>query len=147
MNERTFVKNFCLTCEICRCLIDELAQHDNQKTSLQLIVSVLAALNFLGHGLYQKCVGNNVHLPISQSCLSRSLRAVAELIVKVKEGELRIPSSIEEENLEYRAQLSVLILLFLLHHQILYLNRKGFYSINVEAVSFVVYTHEAEAIY
>ncbi|XP_018804600.1 PREDICTED: uncharacterized protein LOC108978665, partial [Bactrocera latifrons] len=56
LSENIFMKNFRLTREICRSLIDELAPHDNQKTSLPLTVRVLAALNFFGRGSYQKCV-------------------------------------------------------------------------------------------
>ncbi|XP_039969635.1 putative nuclease HARBI1 [Bactrocera tryoni] len=153
LSENTFVQNFRLTREICRRLIDELAPNDNQKTSLPLTVRVLAAVNFFGHGSYQKCVGNNVNLPMSQSSLSRSVRAVAKLIVKVKGGEIKFPSSIEEETFIKTGFFrkfgikSTMGAIDCTHIAIiappsnnverplnLYLNRKGFYSINVEAV-------------
>lgn len=46
---------------------------------------------------YQKSICNNFDLHMSQSSISRSLRAVAKLIVKVKRGEIKFPSAAEEE--------------------------------------------------
>ncbi|XP_050336478.1 putative nuclease HARBI1 [Bactrocera neohumeralis] len=90
---------------------------------------------------------------MSQSSLSRSLRAVAKLIVKVKGGEIKFPSSIEEETFIKTGFFrkfgikSTIGAIDCTHIAIiappsnnverplnLYLNRKGFYSINVEAV-------------
>ncbi|XP_049312592.1 putative nuclease HARBI1 isoform X2 [Bactrocera dorsalis] len=153
LSESEFMKNFRLPRDICRSLIDDLRPHDQQKTSLPLTIRVLATLNFFGHGSYQKCVGNNCNLPMSQSSLSRSMRAVAKLIVKVKGEEIKFPSSTEEENIvrtgfftKYGIK-STIGAIDCTHVAIiapasnnierplgLYLNRKGFYSINVEAV-------------
>lgn len=96
--EAEFTKNFRLSRVLARQLIADLQPHDAQRTSLPLTVRVLATLHFFGHGSYQKCVGNNCNLPMSQPSISRSLRYIAQLIVKVKSAEISFPNSAEEEN-------------------------------------------------
>ncbi|XP_050339006.1 putative nuclease HARBI1 [Bactrocera neohumeralis] len=90
---------------------------------------------------------------MSQSSLSRSLRAVAKLIVKVKGGEIKFPSSIEEETFiktgffrkfGIKSTIGAIDCTYIAiiappsnnveRPLNLYLNRKAFYSINVEAV-------------
>ncbi|XP_017472938.1 PREDICTED: putative nuclease HARBI1 [Rhagoletis zephyria] len=155
LSENVFMQHFRLTRQLCRSLINDLEPHDDQNTSLPLTVRVLAVLNFFGNGSYQKCVGNNCNLPMSQSSFSRSLRAVTKLITRVKGGEIKFPSSIEEETIIKTGFFrkfgikSTVGAIDCTHIAIvappsnnverplnLYLNRKGFYSINVEAVSY-----------
>lgn len=96
--EEEFKKNFRLSKFLSRQLIAEIEPHDNERTSLPFVFRFLAALNFFGHGSYQKCVGNNSNLPMSQPSISRAIRAVAKLIITCKAGEVRFPLTDDEKN-------------------------------------------------
>ncbi|XP_067633742.1 putative nuclease HARBI1 [Eurosta solidaginis] len=153
LSENVFVQHFRLTRSLCRRLIDDLEPHDDQQTSLPITIRILSVLNFFANGSYQTCVGNNYTMPMSQASFSRSLKSVANLIVRVKGSEIEFPRTVEEENIVKTGFFrkfgikSTIGAIDCTHIAIVappsnnverplsqYLNRKGYYSINVEAV-------------
>ncbi|XP_067648044.1 putative nuclease HARBI1 [Eurosta solidaginis] len=133
LSENVFVQHFRLTRSLCRRLIDDLEPHDDQQTSLPITIRILSVLNFFANG--------------------SSLKSVANLIVRVKGSEIEFPRTVEEEYIVKTGFFrkfgikSTIGAIDCTHIAIVappsnnverplsqYLNRKGYYSINVEAV-------------
>ncbi|XP_036324950.1 putative nuclease HARBI1 [Rhagoletis pomonella] len=153
MSETVFVQYFRLSKAVCNELIEELMPFDDQKTSLPFGLRFFASLYFFANGSYQKCVGNNFVASMSQPSVSRSLQHISAIIVNRKLNEVNFPKT-NEEQLTIKTGFyvsfgvkSTIGAIDCTHIAIiapssidpskpssLYMNRKGFYSINVEAV-------------
>ncbi|GBM44580.1 hypothetical protein AVEN_250559-1 [Araneus ventricosus] len=82
LSDEDFVSNFCLTKELASQLIQEinpfLEPKTTRKTALSTEIKVLRALNFFASGCYQKKVGNDCLIQVSQSSVSNCIRQVSE---------------------------------------------------------------------
>lgn len=72
-------------------LIDLLKPHYNQESEIAFEIKVLTALHFYGHGSYQKSIGSNYLLALSQPSVSRVVKLVTTLIVENLSGYIRFP--------------------------------------------------------
>ncbi|XP_017478355.1 PREDICTED: uncharacterized protein LOC108368101 [Rhagoletis zephyria] len=154
MEDVIFLQMFRFPKSLCRALIEELEPNDVQKSNMPFTLRFLACLYFYSHRSYQKCVGNSYSISMSQASVSRALHFISKIIVDVKAGEVRFPSTLQEvaevkrgfytkfgikgtigavdgtyigiispTTTDARTPVS------------LFMNRKGFYSTNVEALS------------
>ncbi|GBO16029.1 hypothetical protein AVEN_115800-1, partial [Araneus ventricosus] len=77
-----FISNFRTSKELAFQLIQELnpflEPKTTRKTALSTEIKVLCALNFLAFGFYQKKVGNDCLIQVSQSSVSNCIRQVSE---------------------------------------------------------------------
>lgn len=109
----------------------------------------LTTLNFFGHGSYQKPTGCNYIFAQSQSSVSRSVKVVSSVLVKLANKYIKFPIEVSEKInnkirfLEKFGMAGIICAIDGCHvalHQpsatengYLYFNRKGFYSINMLA--------------
>ncbi|XP_036347409.1 putative nuclease HARBI1 isoform X2 [Rhagoletis pomonella] len=134
-------------------LIEELFPKDMQIASLPFAVRFFCCFTFLANGSYQKCIANNIYAPLSQSSASRAIKYICNLIVKHKSSEVTFPIT-NEEQLAIKATFYTKFglkggvgAIDCTHVALicppkndttkpcsLYMNRKGYYSVNVEAV-------------
>ncbi|XP_067625808.1 putative nuclease HARBI1 [Eurosta solidaginis] len=149
----TFKHHFRLPKEACKLLIEDLMPKDDQATSLPFGVRFFCCLTFLAHGSYQKCVANNMYAALSQPSASRAIKYLVNLIVREKSSEVNFPTT-NEEQLAIKTRFytkfglkGVIGAIDCTHVALicpqkndpsrpcsLYMNRKGYYSVNVEAV-------------
>ncbi|XP_049315330.1 putative nuclease HARBI1 [Bactrocera dorsalis] len=153
MQDTAFINTFRFPKSLCKLLISELEPHDVQKSNIPFDLRFLTSLYFYGHGSYQKCVGNNYMLSMSQSSVSRALHFISKLIVDVKGSEICFPSSaqdVSDAKKGFYTKFGIkgtIGAIDCTHIGIvspsttdattplsLFMNRKGFYSLNVEAV-------------
>ncbi|XP_036334491.1 putative nuclease HARBI1 [Rhagoletis pomonella] len=149
MEDVIFLQMFRFPKSLCRALIQELEPNDVQKSDMPFTLRFLACLYFYSHGSYQKCVGNSYSISMSQASVSCALHFISKIIVDVKAGEVRFPSTLQEvAEVLYKFGIKGTIgAVDGTHIGIisptttdartpvsLFMNRKGFYSINVEAV-------------
>ncbi|KAK3910206.1 Putative nuclease [Frankliniella fusca] len=72
-----------LSRDLTRRLIEDLRpflREGVRPTAVPLELTVLCALNFYGHGSYQKSVGSSHHLGLSQPSVSKAIAAVTEAL-------------------------------------------------------------------
>ncbi|KAJ8971074.1 hypothetical protein NQ314_000907, partial [Rhamnusium bicolor] len=110
---------------------------------------VFICLNFFGHGGYQTTVGQDLNLAVSQPVVSRIIRNISNIItVDFLPRYVKFPTTNEElgqvkekflETLNFpnvRTQIAITSpnIDDPVYHAVAYLNRKGYHSINVQAV-------------
>ncbi|XP_054084225.1 putative nuclease HARBI1 [Zeugodacus cucurbitae] len=150
--EITFRKFFRFPKSLCWDLIQQLKPYDQQQTSIPFELRFISVLYFLSNGSYQHCVGNGYFAVMSQPSVSRSIEKICKLVVERKYNEVRFPNSVEEYNrvktgfyskfgikgvigaidCTHIAIIAPALSTTIVPHD--YMNRKGYYSINVEAV-------------
>lgn len=72
-------------------MIDLLKPHYNQKSEIAFEIKVLTALHFFGQGSYQKSIGSNYLLALSQPSVSRAVNLVTTLIEENLSNYVRFP--------------------------------------------------------
>ncbi|KAK9687128.1 DDE superfamily endonuclease [Popillia japonica] len=83
ISDRQFVKNFRLTKQLARNLIELVrpyVRHSTRESSISVETKVLVTLNFLGTGCYQLPIGTNEHLSVSQSSVSRCMHEIVDTL-------------------------------------------------------------------
>ncbi|XP_036335452.1 putative nuclease HARBI1 [Rhagoletis pomonella] len=153
MQEIVFIQNFRFPKSLCRELMQQLEPRDPQKSAIPFIIRFLGSLYFYAHGSYQKCVGNNFQIAMSQPSVSRAIHNISKIIMDVKGGEIKFPKT-SNEVLDVKKGFytafkikGTIGAVDCTHIGIvapsstdpsnplcMYMNRKGFYSIHVEAV-------------
>ncbi|XP_066585426.1 putative nuclease HARBI1 [Prorops nasuta] len=158
LSEEKFIKLFRLNkkCTFRLCdIIEQNSSQQSRSSSLDTKVKVLTALRFLTSGSYQMCVGNNINMAISQSSVSRCIHEVINILnlPEIFSEWVHFPNNIEK--------LTELRNKFWVRHRFpeaigcidcthvaiiappksdelnpehIYVNRKGYHSINVQLV-------------
>lgn len=113
-------------------------------------MQILAALRFFAIGSYQKGIGNDYLVSISQPATSRAIKAVATSITEILANEwIQFPTTEEKRAaLKHRFQekrnfkgvvgcidCTHIAIVKPSNHEEAYANHKGFHSINVQAVA------------
>lgn len=116
-------------------------------------IKVFTALQFYGHGSYQKIVGQDFFMPMSQSAVSKCINEVTRAIIKCLADKIVFPTTNEQIlkcKLEFMAKTGfpgtvgvvdgshVGIISPEVNDErapsLLFYNRKGFYSLNVQFI-------------
>ncbi|KAB0795114.1 hypothetical protein PPYR_04886 [Photinus pyralis] len=157
MPESTFMSVFRLSRELAQDVIDELSPHLRQErgpTPIPIYLRILVALHFYGQGSYQKGVGKDYHLAMSQSSVSRCIAEVTDAINEVMVDRVNFPTTFQQKNAEKLKFAQILhgfpgiigaidcthvaIQSPPVHHPeypaIVFYNRKGYYSINTQII-------------
>ncbi|XP_017469373.1 PREDICTED: putative nuclease HARBI1 isoform X2 [Rhagoletis zephyria] len=140
---------------LCWDLIQELKPHDNytRKSRIPLELRFISVLYFLSNGSYQSCIGNSHFAAMSQPSVSRNIKQICRMVVEHKHVEISFPNSADHYNSIKRgfhnkfAIKGVIGAIDCTHVAIIsppsstagvvpheYMNRKGYCSINVEAI-------------
>ncbi|KAL5239161.1 hypothetical protein ACI65C_006571 [Semiaphis heraclei] len=101
LTDRLFMKNFRLSKELMRYLIDILKPYivvDTRLSSIDIQTKVLVALYFFATGSYQTSVGNSRLMNLSQSSVSRCIK---EVVAALNQPEIfntwvKFPCNIQE---------------------------------------------------
>ncbi|KAK4879203.1 hypothetical protein RN001_007349 [Aquatica leii] len=106
-----------------------------RSTSVPNALKVLCALHFYAHGSYQKSVGQDFFLGLSQTTVSRCIESVSEIISgQLSRRYLKFPRGV----IGCIDCTHVAVIAPSLEHPqypgYAYLNRKGYYSINVQII-------------
>lgn len=137
-----------------RKLILEIEEHcaitDNH-TKIPVTLEVLATLDFLGCGSFQRRVGRDAFCSMSQASISLAINKVCDVVVKhLSPKYVRFPANTAEANIGkngFQERFGVPGILRLIdgthiaishikkNEEYAYVNRKNFKSINVQAVS------------
>ncbi|XP_067204232.1 putative nuclease HARBI1 [Linepithema humile] len=158
ISDQQFIKLFRLTKPLVRDLIRDLTPYMKQrqrKSMLDIKRKVLTALHFFAHGSYQTSVGHNVYLAMSQPSVSRCINEVANALneANIMNQWIQFPETLNELK-HLRQQFydghrfpGVIGCIDCTHiaifppqvHNVpnpehLYVNRKGYHSINVQLV-------------
>lgn len=156
--EAEFRNNFRLSKNLVHDLIAQLRLHvpgHARSTRLPFFLRVLTALHFLAKGSYQHAVGSCFWISVSQTSVSRSVNEICHLIVNVLMPELvKFPTEAEEKSRVkqdfynksgFRGVLGCIDGSHVAivpppatdedHPPHVFLNRKGFYSLNVMVIS------------
>lgn len=96
ITEVLFKKNFRFPKDLCKSLMEELLEYDNQSSSIPFVHRFLCALNFYACGSYQQNVGNTYKAPMSQPSVSRALYNISNLIVTRKGQVVKFPENAED---------------------------------------------------
>ncbi|GBN19969.1 Putative nuclease HARBI1 [Araneus ventricosus] len=154
LSDEDFISNFRITKELAFQLIQELnpflEPKTTRKTALSTEMKVLCALNFFAFGCYQKKVGNDYLIQVSQSSVSNCIRQVSEAMTNnLLRKYVKFPddqstqNAIKDEFFEYCGVLGAIDCTHVaivappddgFHHEKNYVNRKGWHSINVQIV-------------
>ncbi|XP_036347072.1 putative nuclease HARBI1, partial [Rhagoletis pomonella] len=164
LDENTFRDFFRLPKSLCWDLIQGLKPHDSRKFGISFELRFISVLYFLSNGSYQSCVGSGHFCAMSQASVSRNINYICRLVVEHKHSEISFPNTTEQYNNiinNIKKKLfnkfgikGVIGAIDCTHIAILapvsltpnivahdYMNRKGYYSVNVEAVSIHTYTY------
>ncbi|KAJ8971516.1 hypothetical protein NQ314_000658 [Rhamnusium bicolor] len=156
MADRKFVKLFRLNKEAARDLIEEIKdfiEEPQRRDTVPLHLQVFICLNFLGHGGYQTTVGQELNLAVSQPVVSRILKNICNILtIHLLPRHVRFPTTDEHvrrvkdrftEKFNFPDVIGVVdgthvpIVTPTIddpnYPAVAYLNRKGYYSINVQA--------------
>lgn len=148
LSDESFSANFRLNKEAFRFVLSEIAEHvpDNRNGGLSTEQKLAAVLRFLAEGSYQRGVGNDHHVAVAQPTLSKILSEVLEVMERQLCPKFIVMAMTEQEKdaaktffYEKCAIPGVVMCVDGTHVKILppsenrelYLNRKGFYSLNV----------------
>lgn len=137
-------------------LIDEISPHlriQREEIAIPKVHRVVSALHLLGQGSYQKCVGQDFFVPMAQQALSICLKQVTSVIVNYLSHIIELPTTEEAQNevkqgfMEKGAFPGIVGAIDCTHVAIqappyealdmpgiIFLNRKGYYSINTQIV-------------
>ncbi|XP_036320303.1 uncharacterized protein LOC118734703 [Rhagoletis pomonella] len=104
ISEERFTEIFRLPKEICRNVFNEIRPFMLQRTSscgLSKVLRFLVALRFFAQGSYQRSVGQDFLLNVSQSSVSRCIREIASIMDKyLLTRYIKFPSTVEEKQAE-----------------------------------------------
>ncbi|XP_046752388.1 putative nuclease HARBI1 [Diprion similis] len=156
--ERQFTKLFRLNKRVANHVIDIVEQYSDEprrSSALDATIQVLTTLRFLASGSYQLDIGQNVNMAISQPSVSRSIKEVTNILVRpeVFGTWVKFPNNLQ-------SLLKVRHRFWTKHHfpgvigcidcthvaifpplrddvnfpEHIYVNRKGYHSINVQLV-------------
>lgn len=156
MPEKNFRGIYRLSRETARDLVDEISAYlvpQKEEIAIPTVHKVLASLHFLAQGSYQNCVSQQMFVPMAQQTLSKCLHQVTTTIVNSLGHFIKFPTTEEERNKVKRGFVEkggfpgILGAIDCTHVAIqappfnnpempgiLFLNRKGFYSINTQIV-------------
>lgn len=154
LSNKRFISLFRLNKDMVYFLIESLGQYllrpASFRTSRQIEprTKVFAACLFFAKGLYQKTIGNILHVAMSQQSISRSVCEVAQLIVThLADKLIKFPVTSQEKdeikrNFKQEYQFPGVVGCINCTHIALkrpkagqnYLNEKGFNSLNVQIV-------------
>lgn len=158
ISDEKFVKLFRLTKPLVRNLIRDLTPYMKQRQRRSMLdntIKVLTALNFFAHGSHQTSIGQNLYLAISQPSVSRCINEVVNALneANIMNRWIKFPRTLNElKNLrqqfyEHQRFPGVIGCIDCTHIAIfppqvhnpvnpehLYVNRKGYHSINVQLV-------------
>ncbi|CAI6352599.1 unnamed protein product [Macrosiphum euphorbiae] len=139
LSHRLFVKNFRLTKDVVRDLINLLKPHivsnHIRSSAIDLNTKVFITLNFLATGSYQSPIGNSRFMALSQPTVSL---CISEVVAALNLPEIfnvwvKFPKDINEltdiRNGFYRDTGFPGVI-----GSCIYINRKGYYSINVQLI-------------
>jgi SpoU rRNA methylase family enzyme len=146
-----FRKLFRLTKDVYQNLVGELTPHlqaGERSTKLSIDMRVLVALRFFATGSYQKGIGNEFHIAISQQSMSNIFKEVAEALEVLAPRYIKFPTedehkqAIQQEFMQKFGFPRVLgtvdgthiAILQPLEDEHIYFNRKGFHSKNVQII-------------
>ncbi|XP_071652406.1 putative nuclease HARBI1 [Temnothorax longispinosus] len=149
LTDRQFVKVFRLSKDAVRYLCDVLqCSLQRRRKGLSVETQIFTALRFFATGSYQKAVGNDYLVSVSQSAVSRAIKAVAVSITQLLAHEwIKFPRTEEKRTAlkrrfqEERNFEGVIGCIDCTHiaivrpknHEKAYANHKGFHSINVQS--------------
>ncbi|KAI4469675.1 hypothetical protein MML48_1g02985 [Holotrichia oblita] len=150
LNEIEFIANFRLNKEAARNLINELIPYTvHSIKNIPLSIAVFCTLSFLGHGSYQRNVGNSMFIALSQPSVSRCIKKITLAIAtNLMRQWIRLPQT-NEQRAQYRHAFqrkyrmpNILGAVDGTHVGIVkpqenentYVNRKGYHSINVQII-------------
>ncbi|XP_026474640.1 putative nuclease HARBI1 [Ctenocephalides felis] len=156
ISDELFIKHFRLSKQSVKSLIQQLQPHVESRArwAIPFHLQVLAALNFFGHGCFQSAVGSSYLNNMSQSSVSRCIKTVTDLILKhVAPKYISFPMTTMQK-METKKQFynkygmsGIIGCLDCTHINItvpqkdhpenpavLFLNKKGSYSLNVEVI-------------
>lgn len=152
MIDRQFIKIFRLSKDAVHylCNVLQLPLQRTRSNGLSIETQVLAALSFFAIGSYQKAVGNDYLVSLSQPTVSRAIKAVIlainQLIAKdwiqfpkTEEKRAALKRRFQEEK-NFKGVIGCIDCTHIAivrpkEHEEAYANHKGFHSINVQAVA------------
>ncbi|XP_067636002.1 putative nuclease HARBI1 isoform X2 [Eurosta solidaginis] len=152
LQEETFQRFLRFPKTLCWELIQELKPHDNyvRNSRIPFEIQFISVLYFLANGSYQSCVGNSDFVAVSQSSVSRNIKDICRLVFEHKNAEISFPNTAEHYNSIKRGKFGIKGVIGAIdctHVAIIapssstvgvvphdYMNRKGYYSVNVEAI-------------
>ncbi|XP_022167246.1 putative nuclease HARBI1 [Myzus persicae] len=162
LSDRLFIKNFRLTKDAVRYLIDLLRPHiipNTRSSAIDLNTKIFSTLNFLATGSYQSPIGNSKFMVLSQPTVSRCISEVVAALnlPEIFQGWVRFPKNMSELS-EIRNEFyketgfpGIIGCVDCTHVAIvppstnlnlnenqypeyIYVNRKGYHSINVQLI-------------
>ncbi|KAJ8926231.1 hypothetical protein NQ314_021419 [Rhamnusium bicolor] len=158
LSNSMFLRIFRMSKELCQFLINSLKPYVTpsvRSTDLDIPLKVLVALRFFASGSYQMDVGSNYFLSVSQASVSRCIREVTEALnhPDIFNTWVKFPNNFEELNAVRRRffeQYNIPGIVGCIdcthvasfppkiedleYPEYLYVNRKGYHSINVQLV-------------
>lgn len=157
LDETTFIRQFRLNRRAAQFLVEAISPHldvAERETRIPNYLRILCVLHFFGHGSYQLSIGSNATLGLSQPCVSRCIQEVSNIIVRHLANdwihfprdrrayqrnavqffeEFHFPGIIGAIDCTHVAIIAPPVV-HDVHPAAPYYNRKGFYSINVQAI-------------
>ncbi|CAI6373946.1 unnamed protein product [Macrosiphum euphorbiae] len=162
LSDRLFIKNFRLTKDAVRYLIDLLRPHiisNTRSSAIDLNTKIFSTLNFLATGCYQSPIGNSKLMVLSQPTVSRCISEVVAALnlPEIFQAWVRFPKNLSELS-EIRNEFyketgfpGIIGCVDCTHVAIvppstnlnlnenqypeyIYVNRKGYHSINVQLI-------------